>query len=126
MAKVYEVADSGQAKVKEHAGAKVTVMGMVDGMKITSVESVKPRKLGQLSTLCRAVFGRLGKTSQQASGSALSARGRAVPLFREWPLQAPLRGWTAIADWKAQGPFDREACIGYRTALERFRKESRE
>ena len=37
--KIYEVAD--QAKVKDHAGAKVTVMGMVEGMKITSVESVK-------------------------------------------------------------------------------------
>ncbi len=37
--KIYEVAD--QAKVKDHAGAKVTVMGMVEGMKITSIESVK-------------------------------------------------------------------------------------
>ena len=37
--KIYEVAD--QAKVKDHAGAKVTVMGTVDGMKITAVESVK-------------------------------------------------------------------------------------
>ena len=35
---IYEVAD--QAKVKEHAGAKVTVTGTVDGKKITSVESV--------------------------------------------------------------------------------------
>lgn len=39
--KVYEVADSGQDKVKAHAGAKVTVMGAVDGMKISSVDSVK-------------------------------------------------------------------------------------
>jgi hypothetical protein len=37
--KIYEVAD--QAKVKDHAGAKVTVMGMVEGMKITSIDSVK-------------------------------------------------------------------------------------
>lgn len=37
--KVYEVAD--QAKVKDHAGAKVTVMGKIDGMKISSVDSVK-------------------------------------------------------------------------------------
>ena len=37
--KIYEVAD--QAKVKDHAGAKVTVMGTIDGMKITAVESVK-------------------------------------------------------------------------------------
>jgi len=39
--KVYKVADSGQDKVKAHAGAKVTVMGSVDGMKISSVDSVK-------------------------------------------------------------------------------------
>ena len=37
--KIYEVAD--QAKLKDHAGAKVTVMGAIDGMKVTSVESVK-------------------------------------------------------------------------------------
>lgn len=35
---IYEVAD--QAKVKEHAGAKVTVTGTIDGKKITAVESV--------------------------------------------------------------------------------------
>ena len=37
--KIYEVAD--QDKVKGHAGAKVTVMGKVEGMKISSIESVK-------------------------------------------------------------------------------------
>lgn len=36
--KIYEVAD--QAKIKDHAGAKVTVTGKVEGMKITSIESV--------------------------------------------------------------------------------------
>ncbi|MDE0103806.1 MAG: hypothetical protein OXN89_15640 [Bryobacterales bacterium] len=37
--KIYEVAE--QDKVTGHAGAKVTVMGTIDGMKITKVESVK-------------------------------------------------------------------------------------
>lgn len=37
--KIYEVAD--QAKLKDHAGMKVTVMGAIDGMKVTSVESVE-------------------------------------------------------------------------------------
>ncbi len=37
--KVYEVAD--QSKLTEHAGHKVTVMGTIEGMKITSVDSVK-------------------------------------------------------------------------------------
>ena len=37
--KIYEVAD--QAKVKDMAGEKVTVMGKIDGMKISAVESVK-------------------------------------------------------------------------------------
>ena len=37
--KIYEVAD--QDKVKAHAGAKVMVTGKMDGMKITSIESVK-------------------------------------------------------------------------------------
>ena len=37
--KIYEVAD--QAKVKDHAGAKVTVMGKVEGMKISSIDSVE-------------------------------------------------------------------------------------
>ncbi len=37
--KIYEVAD--QDKVKGMAGAKVTVTGQVDGMKITAVESVE-------------------------------------------------------------------------------------
>lgn len=36
--KVYEVAD--QAKIKDHAGAKVTVEGKVEGMKITSIDKV--------------------------------------------------------------------------------------
>ena len=37
--KIYEVADQG--KVKDLAGEKVTVMGTIDGMKISAVESVK-------------------------------------------------------------------------------------
>lgn len=37
--KIYEVAD--QDKVKDMAGAKVTVMGTVDGMKITKIDSVE-------------------------------------------------------------------------------------
>lgn len=37
--KIYEV--DAQDKLKEFAGEKVTVMGMIDGMKISSVESVK-------------------------------------------------------------------------------------
>ena len=37
--KIYEVAD--QAKIKEFAGEKVTVMGMIEDMKISSIESVK-------------------------------------------------------------------------------------
>ena len=37
--KIYEVTD--QAKIKEFAGEKVTVMGMIEGMKISSIESVK-------------------------------------------------------------------------------------
>ncbi len=37
--KIYEIAD--QDKVKDHAGAKVTVMGKIDGMKITSIDSVE-------------------------------------------------------------------------------------
>ena len=37
--KIYEIAD--QAKIKKHAGAKVTVTGKIEGMKITSIDSVK-------------------------------------------------------------------------------------
>ena len=37
--KIYEVAD--QDKVKGMAGAKVTVMGTVEGMKVTKVDSVE-------------------------------------------------------------------------------------
>ena len=37
--KIYEVAD--QAKIKEFAGEKVTVMGMIEDMKISSIESVE-------------------------------------------------------------------------------------
>lgn len=37
--KIYEVAD--QDKIKGMAGDKVTVMGSIDGMKISAVESVK-------------------------------------------------------------------------------------
>lgn len=36
---IYEVAQ--QDKITDHAGAKVTVMGTVDGKKITSIDSVK-------------------------------------------------------------------------------------
>lgn len=36
--KIYEVAD--QAKLKDHAGHKVMVEGMVDGMKVTSISKV--------------------------------------------------------------------------------------
>ncbi len=37
--KIYEIVQ--QDMVKEHAGAKVTVMGTMDGMKITSIDSVE-------------------------------------------------------------------------------------
>jgi hypothetical protein len=37
--KIYEIADQG--KIKDHAGAKVTVTGKIDGMKIKSIDSVK-------------------------------------------------------------------------------------
>ena len=37
--KIYEIVQ--QDMIKEHAGAKVTVMGTMDGMKITSIDSVE-------------------------------------------------------------------------------------